>query len=166
MTQTLPALPLRLAPRISGRVPPPLSAASARAHAADARADLDGVRAERQRGGSTQCEKLHEVVRAGGVLRETCSGARWCAYSSAASRSVAPRHQSGVPTVSSGVPTDSAMCNVGSSTVVISIDRIDTLLHICATFRGGKYKQKVTVDLPHALPLPSVPGPPHTRAHP
>lgn len=66
----------------------------------------------------------------------------------------------------SGVPTDSAMCNVGSSTVVISIDRIDTLLHICATFRGGKYKQKVTVDLPHALPLPSVPGPPHTPAHP
>lgn len=34
--------------------------------------------------------------------------------------------------------------DAGSSTVVISIDRLATLLHICATFRGGKYKQKVT----------------------
>ena len=45
----------------------------------------------------------------------------------------------------------------GSSTVVISIERMDTLLHICATFRGGKYKQKVCMRrllLPHEHPEP------------
>jgi hypothetical protein len=40
----------------------------------------------------------------------------------------------------------------GSSTVVISIERMDTLLHICATFRGGKYKQKVQARPPFARP--------------
>lgn len=75
-----------------------------------------------------------------------------------------PRLRSTDPQAFQHVPTDSAVCNVGSSTVVISIDRIDTLLHICATFRGGKYKQKVTVDFPHAPA--AVLRLPHTRTHP
>ena len=54
-----------------------------------------------------------------------------------------------------------AVCNAGSSTVVISIDRLATLLHICATFRGGKYKQKVTAaPLPHRPTLPTRAGRP------
>lgn len=49
-------------------------------------------------------------------------------------------------------PDQRWVCTSGSSTVVISIDRIDTLLHICATFRGGKYKQKVTANSPNNQP--------------
>ena len=45
----------------------------------------------------------------------------------------------------------------GSSTVVISIDRMGTLLHICATFRGGKYKQKVRSPRRCRLFLPRRP---------
>ena len=45
----------------------------------------------------------------------------------------------------------------GSSTVVISIERMDTLLHICATFRGGKYKQKVPHHTTRQHPPPAAP---------